>query len=108
MVALSDNFNSTFVLSMATLIVSAMGVCCAYGLRSKCTSVNLCFGAIKVIRDVEAELHEDEILINSGISPNINQSQSLSDATSEANVIRKRMHESISNSYLNKMDDNIV
>ena len=54
-------FNSTFVLSMAGLVATASGVCLAYALRSKCSSVRLCFGCIDIVRDVEAELEEDRI-----------------------------------------------
>ena len=57
-------FNSTFVLSMGTLVVTASGVCLAYALRSKCSSVRLCGGCIEVVRDVEAELEEDRIARN--------------------------------------------
>ena len=74
MSSIADNYNSTFVLSMATLIISSLGICCAYGLRSKCTSVRLCCGAVEILRDVEAELEEDAILISSGIDPTISQS----------------------------------
>ena len=56
-------FNSTFVLSMGTLVVTASGVCLAYALKSKCSSVRLCGGCIEVVRDVEAELSEDRIMM---------------------------------------------
>ena len=49
---------------MGTLVVTASGVCLAYALRSKCSSVRLCGGCIEVVRDVEAELEEDRIARN--------------------------------------------
>lgn len=55
-------FNSTFVLSMGTLVVTASGVCLAYALRSKCSSVKLCFGCIDVVRDIPGEIEEDRIM----------------------------------------------
>lgn len=59
----SGSFNSTFVLSMGTLVVTASGVCLAYALKSKCSSVKLCGGCIDIVRDVEAELEEDRIVM---------------------------------------------
>ena len=59
----SGSFNSTFVLSMGTLVVTATGVCLAYALKSKCSSVKLCGGCIDIVRDVEAELSEDRIMM---------------------------------------------
>ena len=56
-------FNSTFVLSMGTLVVTASGVCLAYALRSKCSSVKLCCGCVDIVRDVEVEVEEDRILM---------------------------------------------
>ena len=56
-------FNSTFVLSMAGIVVTASGVCLAYALRSKCSTVRLCCGCIDIVRDVDAEIEEDRIMM---------------------------------------------
>ena len=61
---LDPSFNSTFVLSMGTLFLTASGVCLAYALKSKCSSVKLCFGCVDIVRDIEAELEEDRIVRN--------------------------------------------
>lgn len=56
-------FNSTFVLSMGTLVVTASGVCLAYALKSKCSSVKLCGGCVDIVRDIEGEIEEDRIMM---------------------------------------------
>ena len=63
------DFNSTFVLSIGTLCVTATAGCMAYALRSKCTSVKLCCGLIDITRDVNAELEEDRIVSHIATEP---------------------------------------
>ena len=58
------DFNSTFFLSVGTLVITGTGVCLGYALKSKCSSVKCC--GIEIVRDIEAELEEDRIL---GIPP---------------------------------------
>lgn len=50
-----NNFNGVFFLSLGTLFISAMGVCFAYALKSKCSNVKICFGCLEIDRDVELE-----------------------------------------------------
>ena len=50
------SFNSTFFLSLGTMITAAIGVCLAYALKSKCSSVKCC--CVEIIRDIDAELEE--------------------------------------------------
>jgi hypothetical protein len=48
-------FNSGFFLSLAALIFGFCGVCIKVCYQSKCKECNLCFGLIKIDRDIEAE-----------------------------------------------------
>ena len=59
------DFNSTFFLSVGTLIITGSGVCLGYALKSKCSSVKLC-GCIEIVRDIEAEIEETRIV---GVPP---------------------------------------
>ena len=52
------NYNSTFFLSVGTILITAFSVCLSYALKSKCSSVKLCGGCIEIVRDIDAELEE--------------------------------------------------
>ena len=52
-----QNFDSTFFLSVGTILITGVSVCLAHALKSKCSSVKLC-GCIEVVRDIGAELEE--------------------------------------------------
>ena len=54
------DFNSTFFLSVGTLIITGMGVCLGYALKSKCNNVKLCCGCIEIERDVKLEADIEE------------------------------------------------
>jgi hypothetical protein len=53
------DFNSTFFLSLATMVFGFLAGALGYALKSKCTSVKLC-GCIEIIRDVELEADIEE------------------------------------------------
>ena len=36
------------------------GACLAYGLRSKCSNIKLCYGCVDVTRDIDAEVELEE------------------------------------------------
>ena len=54
-----DNFNSVFFLSLATTILTFCGVAFGYCYKSKCKECSICFGIVRVQRDVEIEFKED-------------------------------------------------
>ena len=60
-------FNSTFFLSLSTIIVGSFAVLLKYCLRSRCEDVNICFGLIQVHRNVQVE--EDIELSQSPSTP---------------------------------------
>ena len=51
--------DGVFIISLATLFVSVITVGIKYCLRSKCEDLNLCWGCVKVKRNVEAEVEEE-------------------------------------------------
>ena len=67
------DFNSTFWLSLATMIFGFFGACLAYGLRSKCSRMKLCYGCIDVTRDIDAEVELEETLGQQPIAPLLQQ-----------------------------------
>ena len=50
-----DQFNGAFWISLATLTFGAIAVCVRASLASKCSNTNICFGCIKIERDVYVE-----------------------------------------------------
>ena len=56
------NFNSTFFLSLATMIFGFCAGALGYALKSKCSSVKCC--CIEIIRDVELEADLEEFASN--------------------------------------------
>ena len=71
------DFNSTFFLSLATMVFGFCAGALGYALKSKCSSVKLC-GCIEIIRDVELEadieenmMHHNEPITNNPSEPNV-------------------------------------
>ena len=52
--------NSTFYLSLATMAFAFLSASLAYTIKSKCSSVKCCYGALEIIRDIEAEVELEE------------------------------------------------
>ena len=57
------DFNSTFFLSVGTLIITGSGVCLGYALKSKCNNVKICYGCLEIERDVDLEADLEENII---------------------------------------------
>ena len=55
------DFNATFFLSLATMIFGFFAGALGYALKSKCSSIKCC-GCIEIIRDVELEAREENIV----------------------------------------------
>ncbi len=78
-----DVFDSIFWITTLTIITGSIGLMFKYCLRSKCDHIDLCFGCIKIERNVELEQEEEMRAMELGIrtdstrhlgseSPNIN------------------------------------
>jgi hypothetical protein len=48
-------FDSVFFITGATLIVGMVGMCARLAYKSKCSDIDVCWGAIKIKRDVAQE-----------------------------------------------------
>jgi hypothetical protein len=66
---MNSDFNSAFWITMTGLIIGFLGVIIKFCLKSKCKTCSLCFGLIKIERDVDAENKEEQMEINAGINP---------------------------------------
>lgn len=63
-----DTYNAVFFVTISTLICGSFGLVVRYCLKSKCDEVNLCFGLIKVHRDIKAEIELEEKEIEAGLN----------------------------------------
>ena len=72
------DFNSTFWLSLTTMVFGFGGACLAYGLRSKCSNIKLCYGCVDVTRDIDAEVELEETMGQQPISPVLEQPANIS------------------------------
>jgi len=57
--------DNTLVYGLGSLLVGLLALLIKYGFKSKCSNVSLCFGLIKIERDIEQEIEEQKIENNS-------------------------------------------
>ena len=57
-------FDAVFFITVSTLVCGTVGVMIRHCLKSKCDTIDICFGLIKVHRDIKAEIEEDIIQMN--------------------------------------------
>ena len=53
--------NDSLIYGIATLFTGLIALLVRYGFKSKCSNVSLCFGLIKIERDIEQEIEEQKI-----------------------------------------------
>ena len=73
----TNQFNSAFWLTMSGIILSAVASVGYYMSKSKCVECNVCWGLVIIKRDVEAENKCEELELENGISPLLQQQSSL-------------------------------
>lgn len=61
-------FNSTFWLTVATIITGSIGLAIKFCLKSKCENINCCWGGLVIHRNVELEQEEEMKAMEMGIS----------------------------------------
>jgi hypothetical protein len=62
-----DEYNSTFWMSLSTLVIGAFGMSIKYCLKSRCENLNLCCGLIHIHRRVDLEVQEEMKALELGI-----------------------------------------
>ena len=63
----TNQFNGAFWISFVGLILSFLGGLSMYCLKSKCKTCSICFGLIKIERDVQAENDEEKMELEHNI-----------------------------------------
>jgi hypothetical protein len=61
-------FDAVFFVTISTLICGFTGLVVKYCLKSKCDDINICFGLIKIHRDVKLEVEEEMKELELGIN----------------------------------------
>jgi hypothetical protein len=64
-----SDFNSAFFLAIAGIATAFISGLVVYCIKSKCTNFELCYGLVKVERNVQVELEEDKAQLEHGINP---------------------------------------
>jgi hypothetical protein len=62
-----QTYDAVFFVTISTLICGSFGLVVRYCLKSKCDEVNLCYGLIKVHRDIKSEIELEEKEIEAGL-----------------------------------------
>ena len=65
----TTQFNDTFFITMAGVIVGFLGLIVKFCLKSKCETCSVCFGLVKIDRDIQAEIEEEKLEIEHRINP---------------------------------------
>ena len=63
----TQEYSGVFFISLATILVGALGVSAKYCLKSKCEHFSLCCGLMKVDRRVDLETQEEIRAMELGI-----------------------------------------
>ena len=65
----TTQFGGAFWITITGVILGFLGTMVTFCLKSKCKECDICFGAVKIVRDVEAENREEQMLLEKGINP---------------------------------------
>ena len=63
-----NEFNSTFWITLATILTGSIGLAIKFCLKSKCDNVSCCWGGLTIHRNVEIEQEEEMKAMEMGIS----------------------------------------
>lgn len=63
-----NEFNSTFWITLATILTGSIGLAIKFCLKSKCDNVSCCWGGITIHRNVEIEQEEEMKAMEMGLS----------------------------------------
>lgn len=63
-----DTYDAVFFISLATIIVGALGVSAKYCLKSKCEHFSCCWGLFSIDRRVDLEVQEEIRALELGVN----------------------------------------
>ena len=64
-----DSFGDAFWLSIATMMMGGLALCVKSCFSSKCSNTDVCFGCLKIVRDVQAEEEIELAVLNRAPPP---------------------------------------
>lgn len=63
-----ETFDGIFFITVITIITAFFGVVLRFCLRSKCGEINICWGCLKINRNVELEQEEEMKALELGLN----------------------------------------
>lgn len=81
----SNQFGGTFWITIAGMTLGFLATAGIYCLKAKCNQISICWGLLKVQRDVDAEVEESANQLQYGINPYEFQSQNFIPNTNNGN-----------------------
>jgi hypothetical protein len=63
-----ETFDGIFFITVITIITAFFGVVLRFCLRSKCGEINICWGCLKINRNVELEQEEEMKAMELGLN----------------------------------------
>jgi hypothetical protein len=64
-----SDFNSTFILAVCGIGTAFLSGLVVYCIKSKCSKFEICYGMLRVERNVQIELDEEKLEIENGLKP---------------------------------------
>ena len=64
-----SDFNSTFILAVCGIGTAFLSGLVVYCIKSKCSKFEICYGMLRVERNVQLELDEEKLEIENGLKP---------------------------------------
>jgi len=69
----SVEFGGTFWLTIAGILTAFISGALVYAIKSKCSKCEVCYGLVTIQRDVQVELAEEKLELESGLNPFTNE-----------------------------------
>lgn len=64
-----EDLNGVWLLTAGGMVFAFLGVLLRYGFKTKCDQVDICWGLIKIHRDIRTEAEIETTQIENGINP---------------------------------------
>jgi hypothetical protein len=72
-----EDLNGVWLLTAGGMFFGFLGVLLRYGFKTKCDQIDICWGLIKIHRDIRTEAVIETTQIENGINPDNNNDQAL-------------------------------
>jgi hypothetical protein len=87
----STQFGGTFWITIAGMTLGFLATAGIYCLKAKCNQISLCWGLVKIQRDVDAEVEENANAMEHGINPYQFQTQNFNPESNNNQYISNPM-----------------